>query len=182
MTDAVIFAFGGSHLELGEHMLAKEYFPNNNLLMRTDLKENLTSFYDFQVAYENLLQADGDFNTPSVTSLDGQIDINSWPPQTGSVSVVGKDLGSMQVINLLNYMDATSLNWRDASGTQPFQRVIKDLPLQIEATKTVKKVWYASPDYRYGSSEELTFTQSGSTLTCTIPKMQYWGMIVIEYN
>jgi dextranase len=31
LTDAVIFAFGGSHLELGEHMLAKEYFPNNNI-------------------------------------------------------------------------------------------------------------------------------------------------------
>ncbi|GET28655.1 hypothetical protein SD074_08570 [Prolixibacter sp. SD074] len=128
MTDAVIFAFGGSHLELGEHMLAKEYFPNNNLLMRADLKEALTTYYDFQVAYENLLHAEGDFNNPAMTSLDGQIDINSWPPQTGSVSVVGKDLGSTQVINLLNYMDATSLTWRDASGTQPFQRVIKDFP------------------------------------------------------
>lgn len=182
MTDAVIFAFGGSHLELGEHMLGKEYFPNDNLLMRTDLKEALTRYYDFQVAYENLLQGNGDFNTPSVTSLDGQININSWPPQTGSVTVTGKDLGSTQIINLLNYMDATSLNWRDASGTQPFQRVIKDLSLQIETTKTVKKVWYASPDYRYGSSEELAFMQDGSTLTCTIPEMQYWGMLVIEYN
>ena len=28
LTDAVIFSFGGAHLELGEHMLGKEYFPN----------------------------------------------------------------------------------------------------------------------------------------------------------
>ena len=182
MTDAVIFAFGGSHLELGEHMLGKEYFPNDNLLMRTDLKEALTRYYDFQVAYENLLQDGGDLKTPTVTSLDGQIDINQWPPQTGNVTVTGKDLGSMQVIHFLNYMDATSLNWRDASGTQPFQREIKDLSVQINTSKTVKKVWYASPDYQYGTSVELAFSQDGSTLTCTLPDFQYWGMLVIEYN
>src|SRR5699024_894092 len=33
MTDAVIFAFGGAHLELGEHMLSSEYFPNDKLEM-----------------------------------------------------------------------------------------------------------------------------------------------------
>ena len=31
LTDAVMFALGGSHLELGgDHMLCKEYFPNEN--------------------------------------------------------------------------------------------------------------------------------------------------------
>ena len=33
LTDAVMFALGGSHLELGDHMLCKEYFPNDNLEM-----------------------------------------------------------------------------------------------------------------------------------------------------
>ena len=34
LTDAVMFALGGSHLELGgDHMLCKEYFPNENLTM-----------------------------------------------------------------------------------------------------------------------------------------------------
>jgi len=41
MTNAVIFAFGAAHLELGEHMLGKEYFPNSNLSMKDDLKSAL---------------------------------------------------------------------------------------------------------------------------------------------
>src|SRR5690606_36339370 len=31
LADAVIFAFGGAHLELGEHMLSSEYFPDASL-------------------------------------------------------------------------------------------------------------------------------------------------------
>lgn len=38
LTDAVMFALGGSHLELGPHMLCKEYFPNDNLKMTEALK------------------------------------------------------------------------------------------------------------------------------------------------
>ena len=29
MANAAIHAWGGAHLELGEHMLTTEYFPNN---------------------------------------------------------------------------------------------------------------------------------------------------------
>ncbi|MCF8346867.1 MAG: glycoside hydrolase family 66 protein, partial [Bacteroidales bacterium] len=59
MTDAVIFAFGGSHLELGEHMLGKEYFPNDNLDMKADLIQALVRYYDFMTAYQNLLRDGG---------------------------------------------------------------------------------------------------------------------------
>ncbi len=45
--NAVIFAFGGVHLELGEHMLSNEYFPSNNLTISADLKEQLIKYYDF---------------------------------------------------------------------------------------------------------------------------------------
>ena len=56
LTNAVTSAFGGSHLELGEHMLGKEYFPNNNLKMKDDLKTAIVSYYDFLVAYQNYSQ------------------------------------------------------------------------------------------------------------------------------
>ncbi|MGD8427692.1 MAG: glycoside hydrolase family 66 protein, partial [Balneolaceae bacterium] len=96
-TDAVIFAFGGSHLELGEHMLGKEYFPNSNLSMRKDLKEALVSYYDFLVGYENLLRGGGAYNTPDVSTY-GEVTLNQWPPQQGKVSVVGKAVGKREVI------------------------------------------------------------------------------------
>ncbi len=182
LTDAVIFAFGGSHIELGEHMLSQPYFPNDNLQMKGDLRDALVKYYDFLVAYENLLRDGGVFNNPDVSSLDNNLRLNNWPPRIGSVAVIGKETENRQVIQLLNFSDATSLNWRDASGTQPYPGVIKNWRLQIGTTKAVKEVWYASPDYRYGSSVSLPFTQSGATLTLTLPEMQYWGMIVLEYK
>ena len=33
LTDAVMFALGASHLELGDHMLCHEYFPNDQMKM-----------------------------------------------------------------------------------------------------------------------------------------------------
>ena len=182
LTDAVIFAFGGAHIELGEHMLSQPYFPNDNLQMKGDLRDALIKYYDFLVAYENLLRDGGIFNNPDISSLDNNLRLNNWPPRIGSVAVIGKETGNGQVIHLLNFSEATSLNWRDASGTQPYPRVIKGWRLQIGTTKSVKKVWYASPDYQYGSSVSLPFTQSGTTLTFTLPEMQYWGMIVLEYE
>ncbi|MDB5151849.1 MAG: hypothetical protein JWR54_600, partial [Mucilaginibacter sp.] len=99
LTDAVIFAFGGAHLELGEHMLGKEYFPNANLVMPDDLKKAMVSYYDFLTGYENLLRDGGTFNNIVITSAS--VKLNNWPPQMGQVSVIGKDMGSRQVIHLV---------------------------------------------------------------------------------
>lgn len=57
LTDAVMFALGGSHLELGgDHMLCKEYFPNDNLTMSEELKTAMVHYYDFLTSYQNLLR------------------------------------------------------------------------------------------------------------------------------
>ena len=87
LTDAVIFAFGGAHIELGEHMLSQPYFPNNNLQIKGDLRDAMTKYYDFLVAYENLLRDGGVFNSPDISSLDDNLRLNNWPPQRGSVAV-----------------------------------------------------------------------------------------------
>ncbi|MEI6680905.1 MAG: glycoside hydrolase family 66 protein, partial [Mariniphaga sp.] len=64
--DAVIFAFGGAHIELGDHMLCKEYFPNSNLQMKPDLQTAIVNYYDFLTGYENLLRDGGNFNNPAI--------------------------------------------------------------------------------------------------------------------
>jgi len=181
LTESVIFAFGGSHIELGEHMLVHEYFPNSNKMMSIDLQKAMVSYYDFLVAYENILRDGGTFNSPSVTSTDRQMIINSWPPKSGNVAVVGKEVGNRQVIHLINFSTATDLLWRDNSGSRSVPVKYHDSNLSIGVSGTVSKVWYASPDYIHGSSVELSFTQEGSTISVEIPYFQYWGMIVIEY-
>ncbi|WP_291862677.1 glycoside hydrolase family 66 protein [Marinilabilia sp.] len=180
LADAVIFAFGGSHLELGEHMLANEYFPNNNLLMRTDLKDGIVNYYDFLVAYQNLLRGGGEFNSPELNSLDGQRSINSWPPQTGKIAAIGKLVEGKQVMHLLNFTNSNSLLWRDNSGNQKYPDEVKDLRVEVHTDKVISKVWFASPDFNGGVMHSLDFEQSGNYVTVTIPKMQYWGMVVME--
>lgn len=181
LTDAVIFAFGGSHLELGEHMLGKEYFPNENLQMKPELKTSITSYYDFLVAYENLLRDGGSFNTLSINCSNNKVVLNTWPPQKGQVSVVGKDFTNRQVLHFLNFISATSMNWRDTNGTQPEPNIITDAKIDFTTTKTVNKIWYASPDDS-GVAKQLNFTQTGNTVSFTVPSLQYWDMVVVEYQ
>ncbi len=181
LTDAVIFAFGGVHLELGEHMLSKEYFPNDNLQIDGELKKVLYEYYDFLVGYQNLLRDGGTFNTPIITSGDGKINLKSWPPAYSNVSVIGKKVGNKQLIHLINFTNATSLNWRDTNGEQATPTKKTNMILNLQNNQNVTKVWYASPDFDGGASKELIFNQVGGNLVFKIPSLQYWGMIVVEY-
>jgi dextranase len=181
LADAVIFAFGGSHLEMGDHMLCNEYFPNANLQMKPDLQQAIIPYYDFLSGYENLLRDGGSFNTPDITSSDGKTTLNNWPPQSGGISVVGKDMGNREVIHLINFANASSFDWRDTNGSQAIPRTFQNISYILTTTKPVSKLWMASPDINGGALEQIPFTQSGNSISFTLPSLQYWDMVVAEY-
>ena len=180
MTDAVIFAFGGAHLELGEHMLSNEYFPNSKLSVEPKLKTSLLEYYDFMTAYENLLRDGGSFSNPQLTSEDKDVKINAWPPVYGQVATVGKSFDDKQTIQLLNFDGVSTLQWRDDEKIQEQPRVKSDFEVSIATSKPVSKVWFASADINGGASQELEFTQNGSEITVKVPYLKYWSMLVLE--
>ena len=180
MADAVIFAFGGAHLELGEHMLSSEYFPNTKLSMTPELSEKLKEYYDFQVAYQNLLRDGGTFNMPSVSAESSDVNLNNWPPVVSQAAVVGKEFSDKQVLHLLNFDGLSTLRWRDDSKIQTAPEVKESFQVQIETAQTPSKVWFASPDVDGGASQELEFTQTGNTISVEVPYLEYWSMIVLE--
>ncbi len=182
MTNAVIFAFGGAHLELGEHMLGKEYFPNDNLRMKQDLKNTLPNYYDFITAYQNLLRDGGTFNNVATQSLDEKLPLENWPAGQGSVGVVAKKLENKQVVHLINFKDSTTPYWRDNQGTQSAPAMIQDAELTIETDQQVKTVWVASPDVIGGASRSLEFVQKDGGVSFTVPELKYWTMIVLEHE
>ena len=180
LTDAVIFSFGGSHLELGEHMLGKEYFPNSNLQMKDDLKSAMINYYDFLVAYENLLSDGGTFNTVSLNCTNGKMSMGAWPPQTGKVSVQGKTVGNRQIFHLINFANAAHFDWRDTNGNQTVPNILSGANLEASINHPVTKAWVASPDINFGVPQILPFTQDGNTVKFTLPLLKYWDMVVIE--
>ena len=181
MADAVIFAFGGAHLELGEHMLSSEYFPNTKLSMTSELSERLKEYYDFQVAYQNLLRDGGAFNMPSVSTISEDVIVNNWPPVFSQTAAIGKKFSDKQVVHLLNFDGVSTLQWRDNSKIQTAPNVKEGFEMEIETAQAPSKVWFASPDIDGGASHELEFTQIGNKISIEVPYLEYWSMIVLEY-
>lgn len=179
LTDAVMFAIGASHLELGDHMLCNEYFPNTNQLMNATLKTAITHYYDFLVAYEQLLRGEGTETTMEISTTKDNVTINQWPPTMGSIACYSRVIGSKKVVHLLNFRQANSLSWRDLNGEMPDPKLIESLPITLKANN-VSHVWVASPDNLGGVPQELEFSQTGNTVTFTLPRLKYWDMIVIE--
>lgn len=178
LADAVIFALGGSHLELGEHMLSNEYFPSANLKMSSELSEKLVSYYDFLTGYENLLR-DGAVKTGLNVSSDA-VKMAQWGPVKGSVNTASFQVGDRLVLHLLNFENATHLDWRDDSMNQAAPSTHENLDITIRSSRDVKRVWVASPDFNGGIPQEAAFSASGISIKVTVPSLTYWTMIVIE--
>ena len=175
--DAVIFASGGAHLQMGEHMLANEYFPNNKVLMSSNLKYQLFKYYDFLVAYENLLRDGGNFGSNVPTHSD----ITGWPGQTGKISCMNKTMGNYEIFHLINFTNSSNLNWRDDYGNnQGFPSVKTNLSISFNTSKSITNLWWASPDEASIAPREIEFVQVGNTVYCTLPTVTYWTMIVAE--
>lgn len=179
LTDAVMFALGGSHLELGDHMLCKEYFPNDNLTMSQELRDAIVRYYDFMTAYQNLLRGGGTETEAGVSSTS-DVKVAAWPPVIGNVTAFSRQMGDKKVVHLLNFMDADNLSWRDMNGTMPEPRLVEGLPLRMKAAAKVNKIWVATPDALGGAVQELPFKQAGGEVVFTLPSLKYWTMIVVE--
>ncbi|WP_394218511.1 glycoside hydrolase family 66 protein [Halobacillus trueperi] len=180
LTDALIFAHGGAHIELGEHMLSKEYFPHNHLTMTKALKERLVHYYDFMVGYQNLLR--GDELSPDELAISSPTVNVSLQPEKGSVYAFSKKTKDKKIVHVLNFTDVEHMNWRDPNGTQKKPEVKKDISMQVDETRQVDKVWMASPDSKKGVPVPVEFDQTDGRLSFTLPHLEYWNMIAIEYK
>jgi dextranase len=179
-TDAVIFASGGSHLELGEHMLNNEYFPNNNLAMSPQLKSSLIRYYDFLTAYENILR--DSLQSTALSIFSDSFSVATWPPQQGKLWVFPRKKNNLVVLNVINFTQATTMNWRDDTGIQAEPDLLENIHLVIPLFNKIQNVWYASPDNQLIVPENIAYTTSDSNITVTLPKLKYWSTIVLEFE
>jgi len=187
MATAVASAWGGTILQMGEHMLCHEYFPDDNLTMTGDLKRAMIRYYDFAVAYENILRPDvpaaginNDWFGVDITSAHDSCVFNQWGPKTNKIATVGRHVDNMDVIHLLSFRNVTHLDWCDTDGDQAAQSLLRDIPVSFDVETQPARVWVASPDWQQGAAREIDWTYDSGTLSLTLPALQYWTMIVIE--
>ncbi|MCL6570921.1 MAG: glycoside hydrolase family 66 protein [Bacillus sp. (in: Bacteria)] len=179
LSDSVIFASGGSHLELGEHMLSQEYFPHNQLTMSESLRNQLISYYDFLVAYQNLLRDDvTEANVPIQTSSDISLSLNA---EQGKIWTFSKQKEHRKILHFLNFTSATNMEWRDTDGTQVRPAKKENIQIIVKEKEIPKKIWMASPNISGGLPEELSFTAKDGDILFKLPSIEYWDMVVMEY-
>ena len=184
LADATIFASGGDHIELGDNlqMLNAPYFPNHNLIMDAALKEKLLSYYNFMVAYENLLRG-GLVNTENSVALHGLKVSQDGLPQT--VWAFTKAGGGYEVIQLINLYRQTTNLWQDSSASTPTPPTFHNVQVKYYVgQEKVQGVYAASPDFQNGAATQLKYTYSVSKgkryISFTVPSLQYWDMIYLK--
>lgn len=180
LTDAVMFAIGGSHIEMGDHMLTREYFPAKPLAMTDELKQRLIHYYDFQTAYQNLLRGIDSKAAFTPTISSSTHPINAWPPQGYKITAFAKKVDNMIAVHLLNFRNTNDLSWRDLEGTRPAPVTQENVQITYTTSRHITNVWTATPDKNGGVPMKLPFTQDGNNVSVTVPSLEYWTMLVFE--
>jgi dextranase len=181
--DAVIFASGGSRIELGEKngMLAEAYFPNYKE-MSPDLAEAIQHDYDFMVRYENVIGP----STQDITKdFQNKIRISgiSTSPGMGwdKVWPIIRQSDGMTAISLVNLLGIGNGNWATRIANDPTPLSNFDLTIDPAPAKAAK-IWLASPDGSDASLQPVSFTQDSSSIQLNIPSLSYWDLILIEWS
>jgi dextranase len=185
LANAVIFASGGTHLELGEPgaMLADPYFPKFGV-MDDAMQTIMQNYYDFLARYEEVLALD----TANASDRAKALVIDGIETQKlrskDRVAVIARQGQDLETFSLVNFMGIDSGRWDTALSKGPDAQ--SDLAVQIHTDRPVARVWYASPDEGRLDAQPVDFTtgadEAGSFIALTLPRLAYWTMIVVEYQ
>lgn len=186
LADAVIFAAGATHLELGDGgaMLSTEYFPNQRLVMSDALRAAMQDYYDFLVAYENLLLDD-------LAAADNLVVVEGAPVSSdgkpGSVWTLVRSKPSYTVLHLINLTGNRVSLWRDDSAVYPPPLPLKNLTVKLYGVDGVRadtRLWSATPDGEHGKAQLLPFIagadEQGRFIVFTVPQLEYWSLVWLE--
>ena len=179
LADAVIFASGGYHIELGERkgMLADPYFPKYQK-MDGELAKVLRRYYDFAVQYENVLT----LGTEDVTQRwAGRITIEgmevSHDGSCGKVWAMTRQGDGFEAISLINLVGVPTAEWTKPLRGSP--TVLRDLRVRYCTERKIRHIWLASPDFVSPQAIPIEFDLGKNCVEFLVPRLEYWSLVVI---
>ena len=183
MLDCVVFASGGSRIELGNggNMLSDEYFPADGKKRMDDgLRSAVGRLHDFLVAYENLLR-DGQQPVSRTVRLEN-LPV-STDGRSDTVWCFAKADSSTEIYHFLN-LTGTDDGWRDEEQTKKPPIVHENVKTRLYTDYPVREVWLASPDGESPLPLPLEFQTgrdaNGAYAEFTQPALEYWNLIFLR--
>jgi dextranase len=183
LVDAIIFASGGGHIELGEQdgMLADPYFPRYERLS-SDLADVMRRYYDFAVRYEDVI---GPSSQDATEDYSNRIEVQGVSTNPGQVKdtimPLVRETPGYTAISLVNLLDLTSPEWKVPEPDPP--TALGPTMVRISGVqRTIRQVWVASPDGNDLSPQNLEFGQIGDQISLQLPGLEYWSMVLIEWG
>ncbi len=182
LADAIIFASGGYHIELGETggMLADPYFPKYGQISDALMKV-VRVYYDFAVRYANILALgthDATLDWAGRVTIDGvSTDLNQtrdivWP--------IVREGDGFTCINLINLLGLASSEWTEALPTGPTP--LGPIAVRVRPDRLVAKAWWASPDEGSLRARPASKEMRGDELMIDLPGLTSWTLIWLEWE
>ncbi|HIZ56677.1 MAG TPA: glycoside hydrolase family 66 protein [Firmicutes bacterium] len=184
MTDAVILANGGFHMELGDNgMLSSEYYPGTHLRMTDSLREATESLNHFGVAYQNLLRGTDLRESSFPVQIAGRTIAETAQADTIWAFSKQNTAENLYILHLINLVGQEDIQWADTNADRPAPPLLENLPVRVYLPD-VSAVWVASPDTQEGIPRPLLFRtgtdSKGEYVEFELPSLEYWDMLVFS--
>ncbi len=186
LENAVMFGSGATHIQLGDNIqsLAHEYYPNRSKSLSAELRRALRHQYDFITAYENLL-----FD-PALRFLGDAADVVAITTgqslqigEGGRLFTIQRARDDAEILHLINLIGVDDELWRNEAPPPQFQENI-GVRYYAAAPEAITRVWMATPDFGALEPIPLEFTpgqdERGGYIEFTVPRLEYWDMIVMS--
>ena len=182
LADAIIFASGGGHIELGERggLLADPYFPKYGRVS-DGLRATLRAYYDFAVRYENVL------------ALGTQDATDEWAER---VTIGGTPIGlrhtydaiwpivregaGFTAISLINLVGLTGGDWMEIVNDAPLSH--ESIVVRLSVDRLIETAWSASPDGDSPHAQYVELRKQGSEVVVEVPGLHWWTLLVLNWE
>ncbi len=184
LADAVIFASGAAHIELGDgsRMLSGEYFPaDKRFAVPPELLSALRHYYDFLTAYENVLRC-------NITPADATVTMTGQPsgpygvPNT--IWTIARQKGERTIVHFINLLGSDDPHWRDVHADRPDAPLLTNVNIRIAADEQIATAGWASPDVDGGRFHPLALTRGNDNgeryVEFVLPSLKYWDMVLLD--